>query len=1565
VPRQLRRLRFCAVLGACLLSAVAAAAPSASDNNTHIDRGVYYASSAFLTGSGGVAPYTFTVTGMPSGVQLNGDGSLTGVTCGANGKFTLSVTVTDSTNASATLSTLALVVNAAPAGGCSLTFTSGSPPAATVGSSYSFTFVASGGTSPYTYTLASGTLPTGLMLSGGTLSGTPTAAGTYTFAILTQDSGTNTGSQTYTLTVSGASAPTAGNVSQTIAYNAGGASPTAVTLALGGGAATSVAVASAAAHGTATASGTSITYLPTANYVGSDSFTYTATNANGTSSPATATITVSAPTITLSPASLPNGTAGTAYSQSLSASGGLAPYAYAVTAGALPGGLTLSGGTLSGTPASSGSASFTITATDSSSGTHATGSRAYTLTIAVAAPTAGAVSYTAPYNPGSGSAQAVTLNLGGGAAASVAVASAAAHGTATASGTSITYLPTANYAGADSFTYTATNASGTSSPATVTVTVSAPTITLSPASLPNATAGSAYSQTLSASGGLAPYTYAVTSGALPAGLTLSGGTLSGTPSSSGSASFTITATDAGGGTHGTGSRAYTLAVDPAAAAVPTAGAVSYSAPYNAGSGTAQAVTLNLGGGTAASVAVASAASHGTATASGTTITYLPTANFAGSDSFTYTATNASGTSAPATVSVTISAPTITLSPTTLPNATAGSAYSQTLVASGGLAPYTYAVTAGALPGGLTLSGGTLSGTPSSSGSASFTITATDSGGGTHGAGAQAFTLVVDPAAVGAPTAGAVSFSAAYNGGSGSAQTVTLSLAGGTATGVAVASAAAHGTATASGTTITYLAHPNYAGPDSFTYTATNASGTSAPATVTVTVAAPVLTLSPSTLPGATVGTAYAQSFTATGGRAPYTYAVTAGSLPAGLTLVGATLSGTPTTAGTSNFTLQVTDTGVGTAGTASVALQIVVGTGVAPPTAGAVTGTAAYNPGGGTATAIALNLGGGTAAAIAITTNPAHGTATVAGTSVAYLPVAGYYGADAFAYTATNAAGTSAPATVSLTIAPPSIALAPSAPSEVLLTGTGASLAPVALTGGVAPYAYSINPALPAGLSLDPATGALSGTPVASAPDTTYTVTVTDSAGQRASAKFVLRVAAPVPALSITPAALPTAREGTLLDLTFATAGGAAPYTYSITAGALPDGLALDPSGRLHGRAIDDATFTMTVTDANGVQGVRAYALTLERRPDPTADAGVRGELAAQVAVAERFARGQADNVQAHLRALGEGFDPCAGGHAALAASSAADVRRSPVVAQAAGAEPPGAPDARTPAGDGRCLGRALAGAGTVGFWSGGTLEVGSSGRAAERGGFRTRGLTAGVDVRAARGLVAGVALGAARDVTRDGERFEVDARAWSLSAYARLNAGGGLAVDAVVGALRLSTDGRRHVAEDDVDVYGQRDGRTWFASLAAVRTWRAAGTTIQPSVRLDVARTTLDAYDESGTTNLALGFASARSTAREIAADVQVRHPFALAAGTLTPLATVGYRRSSDGAAAQWLHYADWPDGRRYLLDSRPLARDTMRGTVGLEWAVRRGWRAELGYDYTGGGAVSRAFRLGVSAGL
>src|SRR5690606_28967223 len=107
--------------------------------------------------------------------------------------------------------------------------------------------------------------------------------------------------------------------------------------------------------------------------------------------------------------------------------------------------------------------------------------------------------------------------------------------------------------------------------------VAAPAITLSPASLADGAAGTGYSATLVAAGGIAPYTYAITAGALPTGLSLSsGGALTGMPTQPGTFNPTVTATDANGQT---GSRAYTLAIAAPALALSPADGTVLDAPY--------------------------------------------------------------------------------------------------------------------------------------------------------------------------------------------------------------------------------------------------------------------------------------------------------------------------------------------------------------------------------------------------------------------------------------------------------------------------------------------------------------------------------------------------------------------------------------------------------------------------------------------------------------------------------------------------------------------------------------------------------------------------------------------------------------------------------------------------------------------------------------------------------------------------------------------------------------------------------------------------------------------------
>lgn len=534
--------------------------------------------------------------------------------------------------------------------------------------------------------------------------------------------------------------------------------------------------------------------------------------------------------------------------------------------------------------------------------------------------------------------------------------------------------------------------------------------------------------------------------------------------------------------------------------VPIAAGSSSTVPANRSTD----IALSLSGGAATSLTLVRQALHGTASVSGTRISYTPNAGYSGADSFQYSAGNTAGSSATATVQLTVSAPTLGFTPAagTLPAAPYGQAYSQTIVASGGEGPYGYVVSDGALPDGMTLdTDGTLHGTPSALGRKTFQVRATDKNGASTTANyAIDVTLAVPVAGNGNATVAANS----------SGQPITLDLSGGAADSVAVSAAPAHGSATASGTGISYTPAAGYSGTDQFSYTAKNAAGISQPGTITVTVSAPTLVFGPAagTLTGATQGTAYTQAISATQGQAPYRYLVTGGALPAGLILdADGSLHGTPTEVGDFAFTITVTDRN-GAAGTAGYSLSVAV----AAPVASSGTATVAANSQG---TAIEMALAGGAVSTYAITAQPAHGTATLSGSTIHYTPNAGYSGTDSLSYTVSNATGLSQ-ATVSITVSAPALVFGPAVGNLPVATQRSAYSQVIVATGGEGPYRYTVTAGtLPDGLTLA-ADGTLSGTPSGSG-SASFSITATDVHGASGTAAYTLQVDAVPPPVARDP----------------------------------------------------------------------------------------------------------------------------------------------------------------------------------------------------------------------------------------------------------------------------------------------------------------------------------------------------------------------------------------------------------------------------------------------------------------
>ena len=106
---------------------------------------------------------------------------------------------------------------------------------------------------------------------------------------------------------------------------------------------------------------------------------------------------------------------------------------------------------------------------------------------------------------------------------------------------------TPSRAGTFSFSARATDTTGGSNAGPISITIAPPALTISTPSLPSAIASAPYApQMIAVSGGTQPYTFKLDSGSLPAGLSLTAGQISGTPTAAGTSTFTLTVTDANG-----------------------------------------------------------------------------------------------------------------------------------------------------------------------------------------------------------------------------------------------------------------------------------------------------------------------------------------------------------------------------------------------------------------------------------------------------------------------------------------------------------------------------------------------------------------------------------------------------------------------------------------------------------------------------------------------------------------------------------------------------------------------------------------------------------------------------------------------------------------------------------------------------------------------------------------------------------------------------------------------------------------------------------------------------------
>ena len=989
-------------------------------------------------------------------------------------------------------------------------------------------------------------------------------------------------------------------------------------------------------------------------------------------------------------------------------------------------------------------------------------------------------------------------------------------------------------------------------------------------------------------------------------------------------SFTFQGSGAGGAL--TSVRTVNLTVNPPAA--PTAANSTANIAYSTG---ATPIPLSLGGGPATGISITTPLnpSVGMLNITGTSVTY--TANpavYAPSLTFSYRATGPCGTqSGIATVTINVGSPP---APTAAARARCRSPSTRirTSISRPRYPEYRPALQSQAIPptAASCRSRGMSSSTRPNAGYLgpdSFTYRALGQPAGNNSAPATVTINVIPPAP---PTVANRAITVAFN------TATPIDLAAqitGVFNTVAVASAPANGVASAaaSGSVVTYTPNNGFIGADSFTYTATGPGNlTSNAATVNITVMVPAPPTAATRSVTVPFNTQTPIDLTAqVTGVVTSLGVVTAPANGSIVSVNGNVITYSPNAGfvGTDSFTYRATGPG-GASAPATVSVTV-----AAPPAPTAASKSIATSVN----TAIPIDLGAsitGAFTSIAVAGAPANGTTAVAGNVVTYTPASRFSGLDSFTYTATGPGGTSAAATVNITVGQIVPVAGGAALTVPLNTPTTIDLAQF-ITGGAA-TGVAINSAPAHG------TATVNGSRVTFTPTNNYF------------------------------------GPDTFTYVAINTAGTSAPGTVTVTVVGRPDPT---KDAAVVGVLAAQADAALRFSRAH-ISNFQRRMESLHRRsggePDAARASNSRGERPTPGAPAATAAVTAAMRQAAETATDFSGQDPLrlAG---APAASSAPDSQGGgsafsklfPVATDAMSILTSRSVNLGSLTAKGAA---AAAGApqdtGGVGFWIDGNASFGTRDATGARSGldFSTDGISFGADRRFGEQWVLGVGGGYARDKTDVGtDGSESKAQGYAAAFYGSYQPGRNFFVDGLIGAGTLDFETRRFVAPVSAYAQADRDGYQVFGSLAAGYEHHDKGLLLSPYGRLDYSRNRLDQVTESGAGQFALTYFKQNATSVQGALGLRAESAHATNFGWAAPRLRIELRHEFEGDRLAQLAYADLL-AQRYAVSTGAISRNALAIGIGSDFVTRDGLTIGVDYQYlhSFGENASHAFRVRLS---